>query len=114
MNLTKSAHTLRFATNYNGKLNCQKFIHIDRAPSTGIPESRLHQEYLIHCKDGSAPAQLFKLVDLARIELGQLNKAITWQSHGMEADAFRNWYRLHNAGSYNKTMMAIFFYEKVE
>jgi hypothetical protein len=74
----------RLATNFNNKLSCPNFIHLDVAPPHGIPESVLNETvYEIVTEDDSHPPVKAKLVDLARIELGKVSDVITWQSHGM-------------------------------
>lgn len=103
--------TLYFATNYNGKLACQNFIHIDQAPRERIPESRLSSTiFELHTKDNSHPPVQARLMDLARIQLNQLTQLCTWQSHGMEASAFKSWFMDQTQGANRNTEMAIYFY----
>src|SRR3954463_2206326 len=82
----------RLTTNFNNKLECNRFIHLDTAPKGGMPESLLENTvYEIRTDDHSHPPISVKLKDLLRIKLSEINSAITWQSHGMELFEYIDW-----------------------
>lgn len=112
--LALSVKILQFKTNYNNKLSCQNFIHIDLAPRQRIPESRLSSTiYEIRCLDGSTEPVRAQLLDLARIPLNNISNVLTWQSHGMLASDFKRWFMQNGKGINQNTEMAIYFYSRM-
>lgn len=100
-----------FETNYNGKLACDSFIHIDVAPKTGVPESVLEKtDVIIFTKDASHTPVPAKLTDLCRLPLYQVSNILTWQSHGITAIEFIN--QQEKLGHNLTSEMAVYFYQK--
>ena len=99
-------------TNYNNKLECKKFVHLDFAPKQGIPESRFPQAVRITTKDNSAPPKECFLVDMYRIKMKNVVDFFTLLSHDkpakefieekMNADKRINW----------ETEMAVYMYSE--
>lgn len=101
-------------TNYNGKLNCDCFIHIDEAPREGVPESKLKNTVVeIETKDNSHPPVRTVVKDLIRIRLGEITSALTWQSHGLEGYDFAYQKIQENPKLTYYSLMAVYFYQKI-
>lgn len=104
---------ITFKTNYNNKLACQCFPHIDIAPAGGIPESKLNDTIIeIRTADNSHPPVKTKLINLIRLKLWQVSDALSYPSHGMDSTAFQEWMITHNDISFDKSM-AVYFYQKI-
>jgi hypothetical protein len=104
---------ITFKTNYNNKLGCKVFPHIDVAPATGIPESKLEERIIeIRTADNSHPPVKTKLINLLRLPLWQVSDALTYPSHGMDSTAFQEMMILNNDITPDKPM-AVYFYEKI-
>lgn len=102
-------------TNYNNKLQCGSFIHIDLAPTQGIPESVLENtEVELHTRDNSHPPVKARLMDICRLELHQLHSLATWQSHGMDHLKFREWITQQNPSLTIASKMCIYYYQKID
>jgi hypothetical protein len=106
------------ATNFNGKLATDHFIHIDLAPADRIPESRLNATTIELCtRDGSHPPVLVKIVDLARVkfrDVYNLAKCLTWCSHGMDATTLATRLATQHKNVTADSECAIFFYQKIK
>lgn len=106
---------ITIATNYNNKLSNDAFIHIDLAPSTGIPESVAAATILeIKTKDNSHPPVKCKLVDLCRFPLYQVVNLATWSSHGILASEFIEWFMEKYKSTHITTPLAIYYYQKIK
>jgi hypothetical protein len=106
---------LYFATNYNGKLACQSFIHVDIAPRGSVPQTLLDQTvFEIITKDNSHPPVLVKLYDMARLPFNNLTNVLTWPSHGMTSHDFKKWFSRQAKETKADTGMAIYFYVRCE
>lgn len=100
-------------TNYNNKLHCKCFPHIDIAPAGGIPESKMNDTIIeIRTADNSHPPVKTKLINLLRLPLWQVSDVITYPSHGCDSTSFQEMMVLENNADFNKPM-AVYFYEKV-
>ncbi len=105
--------TIYLQTNYNNKLACDYFIHIDLEPKTGIPESVLENTvFEIRTKDNSHPPVKFKLVDLTRCPLENLTSNVTYQSHGLDWFDFIKWFMEKNSLMDYRARVAIYQYRK--
>lgn len=104
---------ITFKTNYNNKLDCKCFPHIDIAPNTGIPESKLSDTVIeIRTADNSHPPVKTKLVNLLRLPLWQVNDALTYPSHGCNSTSFQEMMVMENSADFDK-QMAVYFYERI-
>ena len=102
---------LKLATNYNNKLGCTIFSHIDKAPPSGVPESNLPIPFEIVTADGSYPPTQYKLVSFIRGTLKEFYSDIfTMPSHGMCREDYQKWYLQKNPGTGLFTPMAVYFY----
>src|SRR5687767_62957 len=105
---------IQIPTNYNGKLSCNCFIHIDEAPRQGVPESKLKNTIVqIETADKSHPPVKAMVKDLIRIQLGAITTAISWSSHGMEWHQFIERKIAENPELHYYSPMAVYFYQKV-
>lgn len=104
---------ITFRTNYNTKLDCKCFTHVDTAPPGGIPESQLDEMiFEIRTADNSHPPVKTKLVNLLRLPLWKVSDAITYPSHGMNSTDFQEMMVVSNNADFDKAM-AVYFYERI-
>jgi hypothetical protein len=111
----KKRHTI--ATNFNGKLGTQAFIHITLAPAKMVTETFLQGTlYEIITQDGSHPPVVVQLDDLARFPFAKcphLAKCLTWCSHAMDPWEMMQWLTEKNPDINGDTELAIMFFKKV-
>lgn len=101
-------------TNYNTKLDCKCFVHIDIAPAGGIPESKMDDTIIeIRTADNSHPPVKTKLVNLLRLPLWKISDAVTYPSHGMDSTAFQEMMILTSDHMSPDKAMAVYFYERI-
>jgi rRNA processing protein Gar1 len=111
---TMNTRTSRLATNFNNKLCCPFFIHLDVAPAQGIPESVLNETiYTIVTEDDSHPPVKAKLVDLARLELGKVSDVITWQSHGMTTQQYLSYLEERGTEIKSEDKMSVYLFQQI-
>jgi hypothetical protein len=97
--------TLYFSTNFNSKLGCAAFIHIDKAPAQPVKESQLGGTYTIEVKDGShAPVQV-QLISISRLQRNEMYDCFSLASHGLDAFDFLQ--------QYPDQQLAVYYYKKV-
>jgi hypothetical protein len=102
---------ITLSTNLNGKLSCQKFIHIDRAPQKPYTQKLLDETVVeIYTDDKSALPSQWKINRIQVVPLDALGTWVTWASHGMDMADFWNWAR--GQGYNGSTPLAIYYYEK--
>lgn len=100
-------------TNFNNKLHCNCMIHIDIAPRTTIPESTLEKSVIeFQTQDNSYPPTSWKLIDLSRVTLNNVNSVYTWQSHAMDAFDWITWFKGLHPDLNSDTPLAIYYYKK--
>lgn len=106
--------TIYLQSNYNNKLACNCFLHIDLAPGNTIPESKFEKlEVEIRTSDNSHPPVLAKLKDILRLPLKDIAAVFTWPSHGLDRFSFISFLLQQNSRINNDTPMAIYYYEKL-
>jgi len=105
--------TMYFKTNYNQKLGCAGFVHIDRAPKDPVPSSALNQPLEIRTLDNTHPPVHKRLTSLTRFRLGEAVDCFTIPSHGMDACDFINWWKKENKEEEGANL-AIYFYQDVQ
>jgi hypothetical protein len=104
---------ITFQTNYNNKMGCECFTHIDVAPASRIPESRLEDTTIeIRTADQSHPPVKAKLIDLIRIPLGGITDYLTYPSHGVDSRSFQDKMVTENQFTREK-QMAVYFYKRI-
>jgi hypothetical protein len=113
--MASNVKTVNFRTNYNNKLDCPYFIHLDVAPPQGsVSESVLDNTFIvISTIDGSHPPVKTKLYDLARFPLKNLHDNLVLLSHGMTKDQFLDML-LKKKGVTADTEMAVYYYHQVD
>jgi len=105
----------RLPTNFNNKLNCPRFIHLDVAPPHGIPETVLSETvYEIITEDNSHAPVKVQLDDLARLELQKVGSIITWQSHGMNMSEYIDYMITQGRDIKPSTMMAVYLFRRID
>lgn len=106
--------TIYLQSNYNNKLACNCFLHIDLAPTTSIPESKFEKiQVEIRTADNSHPPIAAKLKDILRLPLKDIAAVFTWPSHGLDRLEFISFLMNQNGKINNDTPMAIYYYEKL-
>jgi hypothetical protein len=111
--MESNVKTVNFRTNYNNKLACPYFIHLDIAPARGsVPESVLDNTLIvISTMDGSHAPVRTRLYDLARFPLKELNDNLVMLSHGMTKDQFLD-LLLKKKGISADTELAVYYYHQ--
>lgn len=110
----KTTKTLVWETNYNNKLVCDAFIHLDLAPGK-IPVRSSVEEMIfeIRTDDQSHPSIETKLYDIQLFPLLQVTDCLALASHGITAAAFNEF--LHTKYSVDIIKhrgVALYFYVK--
>jgi hypothetical protein len=113
--MESNVKTVNFRTNYNNKLACPYFIHLDIAPARGsVPESVLDNTLIvISTMDGSHAPVRTRLHDLSRFPLKDLHDNLVLLSHGMTKDKFLD-LLLAKKGVTLDTELAVYYYHQVE
>jgi len=113
-----STNQRRFiATNFNGKLASDGFIHIDLAPAQPIHERDLQTPFELATRDGSHPPIQVQIIDIARLtfrELSNLPKCLTWCSHALDPVELATRIANQHKNITAQTECAIFFYQKIK
>lgn len=107
--------TIYIPTNYNNKLACDCFLHVDLAPRTTIPESQFDSMKLeIRTADNSHPPVSVKLNDILRLPLHQVAAVFTWPSHAMDKLQYVSFLMEQKKELINTdTPMAVYYYQKL-
>ncbi len=106
---------IKFNTNINGKLHCNVMVHISSAPLTCYPESAVMRNVIeIITIDRSYPPTNWKLLDLCRLPLGNLQNCFTYASHGLDFYDFYQQYKSIYPSANAATPMAVYFYKKIK
>lgn len=107
--------TITLKTNYNQKIGCDNFLHIDLAPAGGIPESKLNGTVIeIRTMDNSHPPVKTKLVNLVRLPLWKICDLISYPSHGMDSVSFQAWMVENNEKLNADSPLAVYFYQRIK
>jgi hypothetical protein len=107
--------TITFQTNYNNKLHCDCFTHIDVAPTAGIPGSKLEETVVeIRTADNTHPSVKTKLVDIIRLPLWRISDCLSYPSHGIDSADFQHMMITNNEKVNADTAMAVYFYKKIQ
>jgi hypothetical protein len=103
--------SIYFKTNYNNKLGCDAFVHIDRAPAEPIPSRMLGGTVEIRTADNSYPPVKKRIMALTRFRLGETIDCFSIPSHGLDACDFINWWK-HENGETEGAELAIYYYQE--
>lgn len=102
-------------TNFNGKLDCNMFVHVDVAPAV-LPSERAMADtiFQIQVSDNSHEPVQAKVVCIAPFRVAEILNMQTWPSHGMyTADLLTYLYTRKKVRITPDTMLAVYYYSKV-
>ncbi len=103
-------------TNYNQKMGCNAFIHLDIAPQQKPGYNSLEETVIEICTtDNSHSPVTVQLLDIVQIPYSQITSLVTLASHGMEVKEFEDF--LFTKYSYDKLSrksLAIYYYKKLK
>jgi hypothetical protein len=106
--------TITWDTNVNGKLDCNRFAHIDLAPVKMPTLHELDQTLItIQVADKSHQPVTVKLDSIVPFPLTQLSNIHTWPSHGMDSAQFIELQHRKKPVS-KETQFAVYYYRKVD
>lgn len=107
--------TIYIQTNYNNKLACDAFVHIDVSPKGPITQSQLdNTDFEIRTADNSYPPVKAKVVDIINSTLTKVAySSVTWPSHGMDGADYCKMVMQGNAAINGDSPFSIYFYKKV-
>ena len=99
-------------TNFNNKLSCKSFIHIDKAPEGLVPVSKWGCEVTICTKDNSHPPVVAILHSMIGGTIDEIcYDSNTFASHGMDRDSFREYWKTTHPEHEKGNRMAVYFYK---
>lgn len=100
-------------TNYNHKLSCDIFVHLDVAPPERVPQQVLDETiFIINVMDQSHPPVTVKLDDVVRFPMRDLREICTLLSHGMSKQEY---FRFTEDKKWQPdTELALYYYRKVK
>lgn len=102
---------ITFRTNYNNKLDCPHFIHIDLAPSGSVTETVLNNTVIeISTADQSHTPVQKKITDLAKARFKDIRGIFFHLSHGMTSEQYLQLAKKENKKIDEETMMALYYY----
>lgn len=98
-------------TNFNNKLDCPHFVHIDKAPPGLLRAANTVFE--LRTADNSHPPVKVKISDLIRVKLREVRSYLSWQSHGMDGYTFKSWALSHYKDLSAESELAVYFFERI-
>lgn len=105
---------LNLKTNYNGKMACRRFLHIDLAPARRITETEMNEkQFLVKTDDGSHQPITVRMIDLSRLRVHDLNNTYTSLSHGMDKEEYLQHLKANRKNITPDTELGIYFYEQI-
>jgi hypothetical protein len=102
-------HSITIKKNFNNKLACDLFIHIQPPWCPGIPAD----EMIIKTADNSHDPVTVKVIDSARQKFGELSAAFIYLSHAMDPAEFNEMIKKADPKITPDTELAIYFYKKI-
>ncbi len=107
--------TVFWETNFNNKLACSAFIHIDLKPHSLPLRKELDESIIeIYTKDNSHPPVTAKLLDLMPASLHNIPGCFSIPSHGLTGQEFESWFFDHYSNRLQQsTDVCIYFYKKI-
>jgi hypothetical protein len=105
---------ITWETNWNNKLDSDCFMHLDLAPTLPVAISLMPMDITIATKDNSHEPVVTQLYSI----IGGMLKDFyadfyTHLSHGLDKDAFINWWlEAHPGFDDSKTELAMYCYKK--
>lgn len=111
---TKTVH-VNLKTNLNGKLDCDRFCHIQLARENGISETNADNTiFVFTTSDGSHLPVHAKIYDSCRQVLYDISSMFTWLSHNMDKDDFVLKVLREVKNTSLNTEMVTYFYQVVK
>lgn len=108
---------LSFITNYNNKLYCNKFIHLDFPPPLDIDIDELNKTtFHISTKDNSHPPVTCKLTLISLLDMSKpIPQEFTYTSHAMTEGEFVDFMINRDKDKYfNTQYLAVYHYDKIQ
>jgi hypothetical protein len=110
--------TIKWATNYNEKLKCNAFIHIDFPPTqTLVPRQWENKEFEIEVADASYRNTRVRLIDIITLDICKhpIPEAFTLPSHGMTQKEFVDYlFEKFPKRMGNTPQLSVYYYKKLE
>jgi hypothetical protein len=97
-------------TNFNKKLDCDIFIHIQPPLRPGVAANTI---FLIKTADNSHTPVKAKIFDSLHQPLASLSSIFIYLSHGMYPEEFREAVRKTDAAITDDTILSVYFYRKL-
>lgn len=104
---------ITWETNYNQKLACRAFTHIDLPPMRTPTRDQLQGTLIEICTaDQSHPPVYAHIHDLMLLPMHRVNCWLAWHSHGMNEKDFADYmFTQHHHRGFNwNTLLAVYFY----
>ena len=107
---------ITWATNYNNKMGCRAFVHIDLAPDRKPIRSEVERTIIeIRTADQSHPPVKKRLYDMMFIPFQQVTDQLAFSSHGMTASQLAEFLFNEYHPNFNwTTTVCIYFYQEWE
>lgn len=101
---------LTIKTNFNKKLDCEIFIHIQSPMNTGVA---LTSVFKIKTADNSHEPVKAKIIDSCKLPLAEITSRFTYLSHAMFAEEFKEVVKKADPKVTDDTELAVYFYKKI-
>lgn len=110
-----TTRTVTWETNYNNKMGCAGFVHIDLAPSKKPVRSEVEKTVIeIYTADKSHPPIKAIVFDMFFFKLKNVNCFISLASHGLDEMEFVNFMFEKYGDKINmNTEVAVYYYKRV-
>lgn len=105
--------TIVWETNFNGKMACDRFPHVDFAPGKLPSSDELDKSvFQIKTADSSHPPVMVKIEHIIPFKLTELSNIHTWPSHGMDTSEFIEMQHRKKVTN-RETLFAVYYYRRV-
>jgi outer membrane receptor for monomeric catechols len=112
--IAKKVKLLSWTTNYNNKLKCDGFVHVDIAPPITPTWQMIEAyHYEIETLDNSHPPVQAELISLQIVPFHQLPNWYTYTSHGMSEVEYAEYMFKKYKNFTWETQVALYLYRKV-
>jgi len=112
--ISKKTKLITWLTNYNNKLKCDSFIHVDIAPPNTLTWQKIEESnYQIETLDNSHPPVIVELLDIQIFPFHKIPNWYTYTSHGINEEEFAQMmFKKYQNFSWD-TQTALYLYKKV-
>lgn len=100
---------LTIKTNFNKKLDCEIFIHIQSPLRPGAPISSV---FKIKTADLSHDPVKARIIDSVHQPLSSLSATFIYLSHAMQPEEFKEMVKKADPSVNDDTILAVYFYQK--